>query len=267
MALPARARRVLRNLRQAIPSGVVLGRRSAGAGPTEFIDLSEIQQAQLDAISTVRGSVLYRGASDWAALPPGTNGHFLQTKGASADPVWAASSGGGGGAWALVNSFSASGGVIDVSLPGDGARYLMVGDGIIFDTDSVFLHARFMASGTPVSSAGAYNHTSYRQAGSSSAVTGSTSDTKMDLGVSNQGNAAGEEANFNLEITGADDSARFSMIFGQISARNEFGSSGQQHVSFQGQRQATEVNDGVRFYAETGNIDAGTVYLYKLVTA
>ena len=50
-------------------------------------------QTLLDGISTTQGAVLYRNASDWVALSPGTSGHFLQTQGASANPQWAASSG------------------------------------------------------------------------------------------------------------------------------------------------------------------------------
>lgn len=99
-ALPTpieRAKRVLRSIRQSIPSGVVLGRRSPGLGPAEFIPLDEITTAQLDAISAVQGSVLYRGPAAWQALAPGTAGHFLQTQGPSANPQWAAASGGGGG--------------------------------------------------------------------------------------------------------------------------------------------------------------------------
>jgi hypothetical protein len=41
--------------------------------------------------------VLYRGATGWAALAPGTSGQVLQTNGAAADPTWATVSGGGGG--------------------------------------------------------------------------------------------------------------------------------------------------------------------------
>lgn len=52
--------------------------------------------AMLDLISSTQGVVLYRGASGWAALSPGTSGHFLKTNGAGADPSWAAASGGGG---------------------------------------------------------------------------------------------------------------------------------------------------------------------------
>jgi hypothetical protein len=47
-----------------------------------------------DAIlSSTQGAVLYRGASTWAALAPGTSGQFLQTGGAAANPSWASASG------------------------------------------------------------------------------------------------------------------------------------------------------------------------------
>jgi hypothetical protein len=40
--------------------------------------------------SSTQGSVLYRGASAWSALAPGTSGYVLATGGASANPSWAA---------------------------------------------------------------------------------------------------------------------------------------------------------------------------------
>ena len=45
--------------------------------------------AVLDVIGTSQGSLLYRGASVWTALVPGTNGQFLQTTGAGSTPQWA----------------------------------------------------------------------------------------------------------------------------------------------------------------------------------
>jgi hypothetical protein len=48
------------------------------------------------AFGSVRGSVLYRGVSGWAALAPGSSGDVLQSGGVSADPSWASTSGGGG---------------------------------------------------------------------------------------------------------------------------------------------------------------------------
>ena len=42
----------------------------------------------LDALSTTRGTILYRGASAWLGLAPGTAGYVLQSGGAGADPSW-----------------------------------------------------------------------------------------------------------------------------------------------------------------------------------
>lgn len=44
----------------------------------------------MESLGSTQGSILYRGAAAWAALAPGTNGHFLKTQGAAANPVWAA---------------------------------------------------------------------------------------------------------------------------------------------------------------------------------
>lgn len=51
--------------------------------------------AVLDLIGSTRGSILYRGASAWSALTPGTAGYVLQSQGAGADPIWTAVSGAG----------------------------------------------------------------------------------------------------------------------------------------------------------------------------
>ena len=52
----------------------------------------------LTIASEAQGSVLYRNATNWVQLTPGTSGHFLKTNGAAANPEWAAG-GGGGGTW------------------------------------------------------------------------------------------------------------------------------------------------------------------------
>jgi hypothetical protein len=61
-------------------------------------DLSIDPSALLDRYGNVQGSILYRGATAWTTLPPGTSGYVLQTQGAGANPIWAAGGGGGGGA-------------------------------------------------------------------------------------------------------------------------------------------------------------------------
>ena len=54
-----------------------------------FNDLSDVTLT-----SPVQGHILYRNASGWVNLAPGTSGDFLKTLGAGANPVWA--TGGGG---------------------------------------------------------------------------------------------------------------------------------------------------------------------------
>jgi hypothetical protein len=70
----------------------VLGRNTAGAGVQEEVTFTQF----LDWVgSAARGDILYRGAASWARLAAGTAGQFLETNGASGDPVWATPSGTG----------------------------------------------------------------------------------------------------------------------------------------------------------------------------
>lgn len=55
--------------------------------------------AFLDAITSVQGSVLFRGATEWLALAPGTAGDVFTSGGPAADPAWAVGGGGGGAAY------------------------------------------------------------------------------------------------------------------------------------------------------------------------
>ena len=43
----------------------------------------------LQIASQAQGDILYYDSSDWVVLPAGTNGQFLKTQGAAADPIWA----------------------------------------------------------------------------------------------------------------------------------------------------------------------------------
>jgi len=67
---------------ETITAARVLGSIAGG-------DVSELTASNiLDFIGSTRGQVVYRGASGWAALSPGTAGQLLQTGGAGADPSW-----------------------------------------------------------------------------------------------------------------------------------------------------------------------------------
>lgn len=77
---------------QNVTNQRVLGRNSAGSGDVEETTASQV----LDWIGSTQGQILYRGASGWAVLAPGTSGQLLQTNGTGADPSWVTASGGGG---------------------------------------------------------------------------------------------------------------------------------------------------------------------------
>lgn len=62
----------------------VLARDTAGAGDAEEVALTDV----LDWLSTTQGVLLYRGASSWDALAPGTSGQYLKTQGSGANPTW-----------------------------------------------------------------------------------------------------------------------------------------------------------------------------------
>lgn len=63
-----------------------LGRNSAGAGVIEEVTTSQL----LDWRGTTRGSLLYRGASTWDVLTPGSTANLVLTSnGAGADPAYA----------------------------------------------------------------------------------------------------------------------------------------------------------------------------------
>lgn len=80
-----------------------------GSDSTELIELDSLAlklsgrnglltpsiTAQLDKISSVQGSILYRDSAAWAALAPDTTGKVLTTHGAAANPTWETPSSGG----------------------------------------------------------------------------------------------------------------------------------------------------------------------------
>ena len=83
--------------RDAIAALIAAGTHGSGLTFTyndgsDTLSLTYNQSTMLDSIGSTRGQILYRGASGWAALSPGTAGQMLQTGGAGADPSWASAS-------------------------------------------------------------------------------------------------------------------------------------------------------------------------------
>jgi hypothetical protein len=70
----------------------VYGNPTGSTADIQGASISEI----LDGTSSTQGSILYRNASQWVALSPGTSGQVLQTNGAAANPSWVTPTSGSG---------------------------------------------------------------------------------------------------------------------------------------------------------------------------
>lgn len=96
----------------ALAAKTILANKTTSTASPTACTISDI----LDFVTTTRGSVLFRGATGWQALAPGTGGQVLQTNGAGADPSWVAAGGGGGTNPSLVQLASAADGTSQVVL-------------------------------------------------------------------------------------------------------------------------------------------------------
>jgi hypothetical protein len=124
----------------ALASGDVVGNCTSGSAAPQDCTLSALIDK---AFGSTRGTILYRGASAWTALVPGTSGDFLETQGSGADPVWAPASngsGGGGGGLTLLATATVSGSTTtSVSFTGISGSYThlkIVWQALITDTGS-----------------------------------------------------------------------------------------------------------------------------------
>jgi len=75
----------------SISNNSVLGNNSGGTAVPSTLSATNV----LDFIGTTQGQILYRNASAWVALAPGTSGQVLATGGAAANPAWQTVSGTG----------------------------------------------------------------------------------------------------------------------------------------------------------------------------
>jgi len=74
---------------EAVPNAALANSSITIGGASTALGSSVTASTILDSVGSTRGSVLYRGASGWAALTPGTAGLALTSGGAGADPSYA----------------------------------------------------------------------------------------------------------------------------------------------------------------------------------
>lgn len=75
----------------SISNQTVLGNNSGGTAIPSALSATNV----LDFLGTTQGQILYRNASAWVPLSPGTGGQVLTTGGAAANPAWATVTGTG----------------------------------------------------------------------------------------------------------------------------------------------------------------------------
>jgi len=83
--------------------------------------------------SSTQGSIIYRGASSWTALAPGTSGQFLQSGGSGGNPSWSS----GSTAWTLVKKTSDQTGV-GINFTNDSELYFSVTAGNTYSVRGVY---------------------------------------------------------------------------------------------------------------------------------
>jgi formylmethanofuran dehydrogenase subunit D len=75
-------------------ANTIFGNNTSGTAAPAYYGIS----SYLDTFGTTQGSILYRGATGWVVLAPGTSGYVLQTNGSGSNPTWTAVASGAAGA-------------------------------------------------------------------------------------------------------------------------------------------------------------------------
>jgi len=75
-------------------ANTIFGNNTGSSAAPAFYTIS----SYLDTFGSAQGSILYRGASGWVVLAPGTSGYVLQTNGSGSNPAWTAVASGAAGA-------------------------------------------------------------------------------------------------------------------------------------------------------------------------
>jgi hypothetical protein len=70
-------------------AGQLLQTGGPSANPSWVNSSNSVTSAALDALfGATQGSIIYRNATSWVALPPTTAGYVLSTNGGGANPAW-----------------------------------------------------------------------------------------------------------------------------------------------------------------------------------
>lgn len=224
----------------------ILGLDTGHPAAAKELTLSQV----LDFIgSAAQGDILYRGASAWARLGAGTNGQFLQTQGAAANPQWATADGDLRYITSGALSASAS---LDITVPANCNGLEIELHNWVPATDNQLLALRFSQSGSFLSGASDYAWGNYR---GGNGISSDTADNEIEVATV-WGNAAAELGSIVLRILdiGTSGVAKSAVWHGYYTD-----TAGNPQALIGGGRMIANTNaiDGVRLIYASGNISSG----------
>jgi hypothetical protein len=209
-----------------------------------------------------QGDIIYRGASAWSRLAAGTNGQFLKTQGAGADPQWASA-----GGLTLLNSGSvSSASTLDIVLTSytayRGLQIVLTGFRSV--ADAVDLHMRFSTN-----AGSSYATTNYRYSGlhvnsHASTVTGFNSNSAAEIQLLGGGaltSGAGLATNVVVDLLNQTSSSLYTQMKWAGSAPQNYDTS-LRFITGAGDRNVAAATDAIRFLFSSGNIASGNWALY-----
>lgn len=211
----------------------------------------------LDGITSTRGSILFRGASVWSGLSPGTADRVLTSTGAGADPRWAAAS---AGAFSFVSISTASNNAtVDVQSLASGYDYLFDWEWILPVTNAVNLFARFEVSAAFQADATDYGWGVQFQGSNSQDVSDSEIQVSGTLQFSDGVTGGGSVA---LLLLNPGSTTTYKTVIAHGAHWNVDGSiaafqGGGQHLTDQ------VAVTGIRFLFSSGNISTGRLVVYR----
>ena len=176
-------------------------------GPISLAGLGPNPTAQFDvAFGSTQGSVIYRSASAWTALTPGSSGQFLTTNGAAANPSW------GTGTGVLPSQTSNSGKLLTT----DGTNAAWTTTGVLTSLTA--------PAGTDLTLAGGSSGASLVLGQGASGATLNTTKNITALGLYSALTASNDYSVVKIgKSTSANESAAFTYIYNTTAASQYFG--------------------------------------------
>lgn len=215
--------------------------------------------------SLAQGDVIYFNGTNFVRLAPGTNGQFLQTLGAAANPQWASV---GQGLVLLTSGAVSSAATLDLVLTTyTGYRAIKI---VLANwapaTDNVQLQMRFSTNGGSSydDSASNYRFSNrfFPDTGNDGTAGTGTGNTSLGISIADHGNATNEKLSGEISIFGQA-AVEFTRSTWLMTCTNTSGASISNAGG--GYRTAAQDTDAVRLLFSSGNIASGSYAVYGLL--